>query len=44
MFKIYKNRRAKKKQKQKQKTKDCLNYLRDSISLILKENNSISVF
>ena len=28
----------------KQVSKDCLNYLRDSISLILKDNNSISVF
>ena len=38
--KIYKNRDVKKEQV----SKDCLICLRDSISLILKENNSISMF
>ena len=38
--KTYKNRDVKKEQV----SKDCLICLRDSISLILKENNSISMF
>ena len=37
MSEIYKNRNAKKKKRKKQVSKDCLNYFRDSISIILKE-------